>query len=50
MDGLLILLAIIAGLNGVLVVGGIVADYILPRISAYRRWEDSVCAWDDADE
>lgn len=46
----IVCLALLYGFLFVLGVGGILADYVLPRIPAFKRWMDSLPDWDDENE
>lgn len=46
-DGLLVFLIYIGPFLLLLGVGGLIADHILPRIPAFRRFLDSLPDWDD---
>ena len=50
MDEAVVDLAIFAGFMFLLVVGGIIADYILPHIPPVRRWIDSLPEYEDDTE
>lgn len=43
-------LALMTGLLAVLGVGGLVADYVFPRIPFIQRYLDSLPDWDDEEE
>ena len=41
---------ILFGLMGVLGIGGLIADYVFPRIGPLNRWLDSLPGYEDDDE
>lgn len=41
---------ILFGLLGVLGIGGLIADYVFPRIGPLNRWLDSLPDYEDDDE
>ena len=45
-----IFLVIVGGFCGLLGIGGLIADYILPHIPAGQRYLDSLPDWDDEDD
>ncbi len=50
MEELVIFLFYMTGLNAVLLVGCLVADYIFPHIPFIERYLRSLPAWNDDDE
>lgn len=47
MEDLVLLLIYLTGLNAVLVVGCLIADYVFPHIPFIERYLDSLPDWDD---
>ena len=45
-----IFLVIVGGFCGLLGIGGLIADYILPHIPAVQRYLDSLPDWDEEDD
>ena len=50
MEDLLLFSIYMVVLNGVLLICGLIADYILPHIAPLVRYIDSLPDWDDDDE